>query len=154
MANAYNTPPTTPNRTAPRWARKRYVVPTLVIALFTGVGIGNSGGNTTESVAAKPRPTATVTATATTTAATTATETATVAPSATVTVRTTETVRATVTAQPAAADGGDTDDSAGGSTVSYENCAAARAAGAAPVRVGDPGYGRHLDRDGDGVGCE
>ena len=30
----------------------------------------------------------------------------------------------------------------------------ARAAGAAPVRRGDPGYGRHLDRDGDGVGCE
>ncbi|MGW2204492.1 excalibur calcium-binding domain-containing protein [Streptomyces sp. NPDC001774] len=21
-------------------------------------------------------------------------------------------------------------------------------------RFGDPGYGRHLDRDGDGVGCE
>jgi hypothetical protein len=37
---------------------------------------------------------------------------------------------------------------------SYANCSAARAAGAAPVRVGDPGYGRHLDRDGDGVGCE
>lgn len=36
----------------------------------------------------------------------------------------------------------------------FANCAAARAAGAAPVRVGDPGYGRHLDRDGDGVGCE
>jgi hypothetical protein len=36
----------------------------------------------------------------------------------------------------------------------YRNCDAARAAGAAPVRVGDPGYGRHLDRDGDGVGCE
>ncbi len=36
----------------------------------------------------------------------------------------------------------------------YANCAQARAAGAAPVRVGDPGYGRHLDRDGDGVGCE
>ena len=36
----------------------------------------------------------------------------------------------------------------------YKNCAAARAAGAAPVRTGDPGYGRHLDRDGDGVGCE
>jgi len=30
----------------------------------------------------------------------------------------------------------------------------ARDAGAAPVRVGDPGYGRHLDRDGDGVGCK
>ncbi|MDO7836972.1 excalibur calcium-binding domain-containing protein [Sphingobium sp. HBC34] len=36
----------------------------------------------------------------------------------------------------------------------FANCTAARAAGAAPVRVGDPGYGRHLDRDGDGVGCE
>lgn len=36
----------------------------------------------------------------------------------------------------------------------YANCAAARAAGAAPVRQGEPGYGRHLDRDGDGVGCE
>jgi hypothetical protein len=39
-------------------------------------------------------------------------------------------------------------------SASYANCSAARAAGAAPVRVGDPGYGRHLDRDGDGVGCE
>jgi len=36
----------------------------------------------------------------------------------------------------------------------YDNCAAARAAGAAPVYAGDPGYGSHLDRDGDGVGCE
>ena len=38
--------------------------------------------------------------------------------------------------------------------VHYANCAAARAAGAAPVRRGDPGYASHLDRDGDGVGCE
>lgn len=36
----------------------------------------------------------------------------------------------------------------------YANCTAARAAGAAPVRRGQPGYGKHLDRDGDGVGCE
>uniref|UniRef100_UPI00262E0DCF GmrSD restriction endonuclease domain-containing protein n=1 Tax=uncultured Citricoccus sp. TaxID=614031 RepID=UPI00262E0DCF len=38
--------------------------------------------------------------------------------------------------------------------VYFKNCTAARAAGAAPVRIGDPGYARHLDRDGDGVGCE
>ncbi|OBX18954.1 calcium-binding protein [Erythrobacter sp. QSSC1-22B] len=38
--------------------------------------------------------------------------------------------------------------------VYYANCAAARAAGAAPVRRGDPGYAPHLDRDNDGVGCE
>lgn len=41
----------------------------------------------------------------------------------------------------------------GGSTF-YANCDAVRAAGAAPIRVGDPGYSRKLDRDGDGVGCE
>ncbi|WP_082235009.1 excalibur calcium-binding domain-containing protein [Halobacillus massiliensis] len=36
----------------------------------------------------------------------------------------------------------------------FENCDAAKAAGAAPVRRGDPGYAKHLDRDGDGIGCE
>jgi hypothetical protein len=49
--------------------------------------------------------------------------------------------------------GGDDDDDDGGS-VYYENCDAARAAGAAPIHAGDPGYGSHLDRDGDGVACE
>lgn len=48
--------------------------------------------------------------------------------------------------------------SGGGNTSSnepaYRNCAAARAAGAAPIRRGEPGYGPHLDRDNDGVGCE
>lgn len=36
----------------------------------------------------------------------------------------------------------------------WKNCSEARAAGAAPVLRGEPGYGLHLDRDGDGVGCE
>ena len=36
----------------------------------------------------------------------------------------------------------------------FANCDEARAAGAAPVRRGQPGYGAHLDRDNDGVGCE
>jgi len=36
----------------------------------------------------------------------------------------------------------------------YANCTAARAAGAAPVYAGSPGYGKHLDRDGDGIGCD
>lgn len=38
--------------------------------------------------------------------------------------------------------------------VYYRSCAAAREAGVAPLYVGDPGYGRHLDRDGDGIACE
>lgn len=46
---------------------------------------------------------------------------------------------------------GATDTYSGGA---FRNCSAARAAGAAPVRRGDRGYGSHLDRDNDGVGCE
>ncbi len=40
------------------------------------------------------------------------------------------------------------------SSVYYANCSAARAAGAAPLHVGDPGYASHLDRDHDGIACE
>ena len=36
----------------------------------------------------------------------------------------------------------------GGGNWSYENCTAARNAGAAPVYRGEPGYGPHLDADG------
>lgn len=39
-------------------------------------------------------------------------------------------------------------------SVYYPNCTAARAAGAAPLYRGQPGYGRHLDRDDDGKACE
>jgi PBP1b-binding outer membrane lipoprotein LpoB len=39
-------------------------------------------------------------------------------------------------------------------SVNFANCTEARAAGAAPVRRGDPGYSSKLDRDNDGVGCE
>ena len=56
------------------------------------------------------------------------------APSATVT-----------TAPPPAAAGGE---------AYFANCAAARAAGAAPIRRGEPGYRDRLDGDGDGVACE
>ncbi|WP_220492255.1 excalibur calcium-binding domain-containing protein [Propioniciclava sp. MC1683] len=38
--------------------------------------------------------------------------------------------------------------------VYYKNCTAARAAGAAPIRRGEPGYASHLDRDNDGIACE
>jgi competence protein ComEC len=38
--------------------------------------------------------------------------------------------------------------------VYYQNCTAVRAAGAAPLYVGDPGYSTKLDRDKDGVACE
>jgi hypothetical protein len=36
----------------------------------------------------------------------------------------------------------------------FRSCAEARAAGAAPLYAGQPGYSKKLDRDGDGVACE
>lgn len=36
----------------------------------------------------------------------------------------------------------------------YPNCAAARAAGAAPIYAGEPGYRSELDGDSDGIACE
>nr|WP_217272264.1 excalibur calcium-binding domain-containing protein [Sphingopyxis sp. BSNA05] len=36
----------------------------------------------------------------------------------------------------------------------YPNCAAARAAGPTPIYRSQCAYGRHLDRDGDGIACE
>ncbi|MET9609360.1 excalibur calcium-binding domain-containing protein [Streptomyces sp. NPDC006512] len=42
----------------------------------------------------------------------------------------------------------------GGGSVSYKNCDAAKAAGAAPIRKGQPGYRSALDKDGDGIACD
>lgn len=42
----------------------------------------------------------------------------------------------------------------GSGSVYYANCTAARAAGAAPLHRGDPGYRPALDRDSDGIACE
>lgn len=39
-------------------------------------------------------------------------------------------------------------------TVSYKNCTEVKNAGKAPIYKGQPGYASHLDRDGDGIGCE
>lgn len=36
----------------------------------------------------------------------------------------------------------------------YRNCAAARAAGVAPIYAGQPGYRDELDADSDGIACE
>jgi hypothetical protein len=44
--------------------------------------------------------------------------------------------------------------SGGGGSAYYKNCDAARAANAAPIRRGEPGYRRGLDRDGDGIACD
>lgn len=57
--------------------------------------------------------------------------------------------RAATLVPPAASSGG-----AASGSVSYANCDAVRAAGAAPLYAGQPGYSGKLDRDKDGVACE
>jgi hypothetical protein len=47
----------------------------------------------------------------------------------------------------------DTGAQTGDGTV-YQNCDAVRAAGAAPIHPGDPGFQPKFDRDNDGIGCE
>jgi len=36
----------------------------------------------------------------------------------------------------------------------FKNCSEVRAAGRAPIKVGEPGFESKFDRDGDGIGCE
>ncbi|MFH9707588.1 excalibur calcium-binding domain-containing protein [Streptomyces luteogriseus] len=63
-----------------------------------------------------------------------------------------ETVRETVTeAQSTTAE---PETSSPAPDVYYDNCDEARAAGAAPLFVGEPGYRPELDRNRDGVACE
>ncbi|MFK0252042.1 excalibur calcium-binding domain-containing protein [Streptomyces sp. NPDC090445] len=55
------------------------------------------------------------------------------------------------------ASGGSSGGGSGGSSggvVVYKSCAEAKAAGAAPIRRGQPGYSRSLDRDNDGIACD
>jgi hypothetical protein len=140
----------------PSWARKRILLPGLFLTWFFGFALGTTGASGSApgdeaAASATPRPTATVTATATETAETDAEPAPTVTVTKKVKVRTT----VTVTAKPPAGGGsGSGSDSGGSGPAYYGNCSEARAAGAAPVHRGEPGYGRHLDRDGDGVGCD
>ncbi|MGH0448544.1 excalibur calcium-binding domain-containing protein [Bacillus mycoides] len=38
--------------------------------------------------------------------------------------------------------------------VSYANCTEVRKAGKAPIKQGEPGYSKKLDKDGDGIACD
>ncbi|MGW2770239.1 excalibur calcium-binding domain-containing protein [Streptomyces sp. NPDC001275] len=117
--------------------------PALGLAFILGAGIGSSGSQPKDDAkpaASSPQPTVTVTATAT------ATPTPEPAPTVTETVEVE--VTETVTAKPASGSSGGSGSSGDGGSVYYRNCAAARAAGAAPVHRGELGYGPHLDRDG------
>ncbi|MFC7303074.1 excalibur calcium-binding domain-containing protein [Streptomyces monticola] len=127
--------------------------------------LGAVSGGGDSAAAGEASATPTVTETVTPSPAPTVTVTRTAEPTATPTV--TETITVTETAAPVGSGTGSgtgssdssrssssDSDSGSGSGVSYKNCSAVRAAGKAPLYRGEPGYARHLDRDGDGVACE
>lgn len=130
------------------------VVGISLIAVVT-----SSCGGTGEDAEPQAREsTTTVTVYRTVTDVTTATETATVTDTVTETVRAEPSPAAAVGADPAGTVAQPYQPPAEPEPVVsaffYENCTAARAAGAAPVYRGQAGYGPHLDRDNDGIGCE
>ena len=153
----------------------------LTLGVFTscGAALGASGP---QPVAAAPAPTTTITTTATPAPAPTVTVTQTQTQTETQTV--TVSPAAQQATADAATETGPSGDAAGktasspqplvggdeqatddvttppeeaqpaDSSAYYANCAAARAAGVAPLHRGDAGYAPRLDRDGDGVACE
>ncbi len=142
-----------------RWYRRARVIgpAALIIGLFLGVGVGGSGKSGQTAAPAGLVGAATVAPTVTTTVTTTASA----PPAATVTTTApappAETV--TITAKPAAAPSAAStseaaEKAAGANAVYYANCTQAKAAGAAPMSRGEPGYRSGLDRDDDGVACD
>ena len=143
------------------WYKTRWGAAAMAGVAGIGLGSGMAGNNNEQ--AAVPASYTTVSVTPSPvieTVMATVTETAVATETATVTA--TETVAVTETAQPAplsAAEGKVKSTGSVGNTnrqesVYYSSCKEAKEAGAAPLRVGDPGYSSKLDRDGDGVACE
>src|SRR4051794_19985851 len=139
----------------PPWYRRRaLIIPVATGLLGIGVGVA-SGGSNGPAAAAPETPATTVTATSTVTSTVQPAAQPTTAPTVTRTVMrrvkaAPRTVRVTVTTTATAQSFG----AGGGTSTYYANCSEARAAGAAPLYVGDPGYRAGLDRDGDGIACE
>lgn len=133
------------------WWKTKPAIGAIAALIGFGAGVG-AGGEESDPVAA-PAVMTTVTASAAPVTAT-ATATATVAVTMTVTP---PPVTTTVTAAPAAEKPLGLvaqPTQASQEEAYYKNCDAARAAGAAPIREGEPGYRSALDRDGDGVACD
>lgn len=116
--------------------RALVLIPAAILALSA------CGGSSTSTVTATVSTTSTVTQTAPAKTVT--------APASTVTA---PPVTVTAAGAQQAADA-TTTAAQQGSDVYYANCTEAKAAGAAPLYSGQPGYRSALDRDGDGVACE
>ncbi|RLP08910.1 excalibur calcium-binding domain-containing protein [Propionibacterium australiense] len=140
---------------------RRHPLGWVIVVGLSSMALGVVGEQVRVSTVTEP--TVTVSAVTVTTATSTTTVTPRQTPSPAPTVTVTEQVTATVTVPVEYAGSGMetdqdySDDAApqGDSGYAYyRNCSTARAAGAAPLFRGDPGYRSALDRDGDGIACE
>ena len=144
------------------WYKTRWG--TAALAGVVGIGLG-SGVAANKEQTAVPASYTTVsvtpspiveTATATVTETVATTETAMATETATATVAVTETVQSTPvpTSEQRSNLKGISETTSRAQETYYKNCKEVKAAGAAPIRAGDPGYRSELDRDGDGIACE
>ena len=137
-----------------KWPR-RHPLAFAAVACLAGLVLGAS------SVSSHAEPAATVTSTVSATVTATATSTVT-APAPTVTVTETSQPEEPASQQEApdppveqvTAQAEPQVDEPASESAYYANCTAARAAGAAPIYIGEPGCRPALDRDGDGIACE
>lgn len=111
-----------------------------VLALCCGIGAGAL--NSRSSGPSQPAPTKTTTHSSTTPQTTAPVQSTVPTTTTPVASKTTTPLTTTTAAPPPVQD------------VYYANCAAVKAAGAAPLYRGQPGYRSGLDRDGDGIACE
>ncbi|MEU4190457.1 excalibur calcium-binding domain-containing protein [Kribbella sp. NPDC026611] len=132
------------------------------IVLLAAIGGSNSAPAASSTPAATVTvagPTVTVGGPTVTIPGPTATVTAAPLPAVTVTAKAPQATTRTTAPGPFAQSTKSTKPSATRTTeaptaVYYASCAEARAAGAAPLYAGEPGYSSKLDRDHDGVACE
>ena len=129
----------------------------LVLLLIVGMALAlrQDRGQEQATVSTRPQP-STSSSTTTTFPPTTASTTTTTAPTTTTTTEPPTTTTAAPVVPPPTEAPTTTVPPTTTTTeaVYYRSCRSARAAGALPLRVGQPGYGEHLDSDRDGEACD
>jgi hypothetical protein len=140
-------------RTAPLWAKVSTDVAaaSLVVLVLVGVALLLRPDHSPQLAAANGTSIPTVT---TTTVPPTTTTSTTIPPTTTTVATTTTTTARPVAPPPTQPPPPPTEAPTTTAAVQYESCRDAFFAGALPLFAGDPGYGPHLDRDGDGEACE
>lgn len=157
--------------TEPRVKRRRWLVPALAVSVLVLIGTGSCSGFTegvregyasSTAGATTTRPAPTTSAQPTTPAASSATALAATGALVGASVGARSPLRPTTTTPEPTEDPVPAylpdDNSEAGVNVEvdayYGSCKDAKAAGAAPLHTGDPGYRLGLDRDKDGTACE